>query len=385
MLFDDDIDNNNADEDDDDFFEITDDKNADKNNQSTERFIDASLSDKIIGHSDIETTLYNLVTSDRPPQAFLFNGALGVGKATMAYRVARFLLKPREDTLSLFGDVAPPEKNFNISKEDPTFRLVASNGHPDLLTISRPVDEKTGTLKQSVLVDDLRKIQPFLRLTPSVENGYRIVIIDDADTMTSSSQNALLKILEEPPARALIILNTHKLSSIIPTILSRVQVINFPNLSDDVIKDTLQTHFTHLSKQHINDIIMMAEGSIGRALSYTKPEALLLLDSISEILSSLPRIEWSKVQTLAGILGVKESQDSLKIFYERIIHHIRAQIKDIMLSAPHNSEPYFQALNRIQTSYRKAIASNLDKKLVIFEIFDVLEHLSTVTTLPNAA
>lgn len=350
-----------------------------------DRFIDAAKAHKIVGHTPIEKQLYELVSGVRPPQAFLFNGAMGVGKATMAFRLARFLLKPKEHTMSMFGEPETPADPFDIDKNDHVFRLVASGAHPDLLCIKRPLDEKTGKLKQAVLVDDLRKIQPFLRLTASVDSGYRIVIIDDADTMTTASQNALLKILEEPPARALIILNTHKLSSIIPTILSRVQVINFPNLSNDEISETLRQHFPHLSQSQMSDIVMMAEGSLGRALSYAKEDSLLMLNSVAEILSHLPRIEWSKVQLLATALGVKESEDQLTVFYERIVQHMRGLIKEKMLMAPNETDIYFTTLNQIETAYRKAIASNLDKKLVIFEIFDALEHLSLQTSLPNAA
>lgn len=361
--------------DDDDFLDSEDSDLANLSSSAEPHFKDPRHIAHIVGQADIERQLHDILSGARPPQGLIFTGAMGVGKATMAFRVARYLLQQRMDTGGLFGDPEPLPADLSVPKSDPVFHLIASGGHPDLLTIERQVDEKTDRRKAALSVEELRKIAPFLRKTASVEGGWRVVIVDDADTMTRSSQNALLKILEEPPPRALLILITHKLSSLLPTILSRVQVISFPNLSDAELKSSLRLSNSSLSDDQLDLVTMMAEGSLGRALTYARSEQLELISNLHRILSALPHVQWTSVQDLAAALGAKESEDLLKTFQDVVVNYIRLRVKAVMLSQNSNPEPYFKALDAVQSSFAKGQLGNLDKKITVLEVFDILAGL----------
>ena len=188
---------------------------------------------EVLGHDIIEQSLLSLYNNDKLPHALIFAGPMGVGKTTMAFRVARFLLKhgsADSNQDSLFGDAPAPPTNMHVPADDPVSHKVASGGHPDLRTIERPMDERKGTRKNSVDVETARTIAPFLRMSAS-EGGWRIVIVDEADTMNYFAQNAILKILEEPPPKALLILICNRLGAMIPTIRSRCRTFNFHRYS----------------------------------------------------------------------------------------------------------------------------------------------------------
>ncbi|MBU6476153.1 MAG: ATP-binding protein, partial [Alphaproteobacteria bacterium] len=173
------------------------------------------------GHEGVERGLLQDYLSGRMPHAIVLAGPSGIGKATLAFRLARFLLAQVDDReQGLFGEVAPdasrpefksgafaPPTSLYVPPDDPVFRRVAAGGHADLVTVEREYDEKRGRLKSEISVDAVRRIHPFLRMT-AAEGGWRVVVVDGADTLNASSQNALLKILEEPPKKTVLILTT---------------------------------------------------------------------------------------------------------------------------------------------------------------------------------
>src|SRR5205814_6509761 len=160
-----------------------------------------------------------LVEAGRLPHAILLSGPRGIGKATFAFRLARFLLAGPEDLpAEMFGETE--KGGLAIDSESGVFRRVASGGHADLLTVERAYDPRRRRMRGEIVVGDTREISAFLRLTPA-EGGWRVVIVDGADEMNRNAANALLKILEEPPQRALLLLVAHSPGRLLPTIRSR--------------------------------------------------------------------------------------------------------------------------------------------------------------------
>src|SRR5262249_28594002 len=107
-----------------------------------------------------------------------------------------------------------------LTESHPVFRRVASGGHSDFRVLEREGNPKTEKLRTEIVIDQVRAPRGFLRLTPS-ESAWRIAIIDSADELNPNGANALLKLLEEPPARALLLLVAHAPGRLLPTIRSR--------------------------------------------------------------------------------------------------------------------------------------------------------------------
>jgi len=165
----------------------------------------------LIGHAAAERAVLDALAGGRLHHAWLITGPEGVGKATLAFRFARRLLAGGADTLEM-------------GASELVFRRVAAGSHADLLTVAREWDEKKKRLKKNIAAETARGIPGFLHLTPA-EGGWRVVIVDGAEDMNAHSANALLKVLEEPPRRAVIMLVSAAPGRLLPTIRSRCRTL----------------------------------------------------------------------------------------------------------------------------------------------------------------
>src|ERR1700693_566426 len=215
----------------------------------------------LIGHEATEAALRRLFERDRLPHALLLAGPRGIGKATLAFRLARFVLARSGDELgpALLGEAAG--EGLAVSSDSGVFRRVASGGHADLFTLERGYDRK-GRLRTVITVDDTREIADFLHLT-SAEGGWRVVIIDGADAKKQSAANALLKILEEPPKRALLLLVAHSPGQLLPTIRSRCRRMNLSPLSPQLLRQLLWHYRPDLDEPQSEAVAALAGGRLG--------------------------------------------------------------------------------------------------------------------------
>ena len=260
---------------------------------------------EVLGHDAIEQSLLSLYNAGKLPHALIFAGPMGIGKTTMAFRVARFLLKHGNQDASqdsLFGDAPETPTNMHVSADDPVSHRVASGGHPDLRTIERPMDERKGTRKSSVDVETARTIAPFLRMSAS-DGGWRIVIVDEADTMNYFAQNAILKILEEPPPKALLILICNRLGTMLPTIRSRCRTFNFAPLDKPTITSLLKRAAPSATSGEIALLTELSDGSMGRAMALQEEGGVNTLNSILDFLGGWPDWDWSKIHPWADNLS----------------------------------------------------------------------------------
>ena len=282
-------------------------KTVDMTTEKPEADMGARSIKECLGHDEAKDRLTKLMTSERPPHALVFSGPKGIGKSTMAYHLARFLFGQ--------GGSLP---------EDIIARRVASAAYPDLLGIERAIDPAKGKRKTSLDVAQIRKVAPFLRRTAS-EGGWRVVIIDDADTMNRNAQNALLKILEEPPEKTLLILVAHRAGALIPTIRSRCRVIPFQPLSDDIMTRLLLAAAHDLSPHDMDRIIALAGGSFGKALDYIEEGGLEMLKRILALIESYPVWDWPKIHVLADELA-RPAQDNAFRAYQNLMQFIWSQL-----------------------------------------------------------
>lgn len=272
-----------------------------------------------LGHAEQERQFLELFSKNAIPHAMIFSGIQGIGKTTMAFRFARFLLKhgkPDEEQDALFGvaEIATTPSALDVASDDPVFRRIAAGAHADLLHICRETDS-TGKVSSSLKVDALRKIEPFLRKTSS-EGGWRIVLVEDADTMNNAAQNAILKILEEPPKNVLIILIAHRIGKLIPTIRSRTRLVQFYPLSGDNLQNLLGKKAGMMSAKQREIIALISEGSIGQAIKFIENEGVEVFERILDIMAKMPHYDWKAVHEFCASLSAPAQDKSYQQFCE---------------------------------------------------------------------
>ncbi|MET0878015.1 MAG: DNA polymerase III subunit delta', partial [Tardiphaga sp.] len=215
----------------------------------------------LFGHRDAEQTLLNAYRGGRIPHAWLMSGAQGIGKATLAYRMARFVLA-HPDPLSAKVQSA---ETLDIDAAHPVARQVASGAHGGLLTLERTLNEK-GVMPTFVSVNEVRKTVPFFGSTAAVD-GWRVCIVDTVDEMNANAANALLKVLEEPPQRSLFLLVTHAPAKLLPTIQSRCRKLALRPLGiDDVVHATALAGDIDQNDPLLEEAAQAAEGPVSRAI-----------------------------------------------------------------------------------------------------------------------
>ena len=346
-----------------------------------------------LGHDAQEKEMLDLINSGAMPHALILNGPEGVGKATFAFRLARYLLKygiPCSAQDSLFGDVPVNAETLDIAVDDPVFAKVASGGHPDLLTIERQLDPRTGALKGNLDVETARKVAPFLRMT-SADGGWRVVIVDDADLMNRNAQNALLKILEEPPANSILILVTHRLGAMIPTIRSRCRTLHFQTLEGDVLAQLLEREVGQMLSLDERELLSsLTSGSIGVARRIVESEGLELIRNLVDMWQDWPKMNWVEIHNLSSQLGRGKSAESMFDNIERFFlwlaqSMVFSKAKSEKLPAPFQSSSAFQDMlesedlvcwtqkyDALHEHFARARRSNLDKKETALEAFMIL-------------
>ncbi|OFX09251.1 MAG: DNA polymerase III subunit delta', partial [Alphaproteobacteria bacterium RIFOXYD12_FULL_60_8] len=258
------------------------------------------LNGHLFGHETAEAQFLDAWTSQRLAHAWLITGPRGVGKATLAYRIARFVLSGGGEGGGLFG--GPPD-SLAMDGDHPVFRRIATGGLTDLRVVERGYsDDKQTKLRSEIVVDDVREIGSFLSLTPA-EGGWRVVLVDAADEMNRNAANALLKVLEEPPARALLLLVCHAPGRLLPTIRSRCRSLVLSPLDDRAVEDLLTRYRPDMSAEDRRVLTTLSEGSPGRALALEEQGGLELYRAMLGLLSGLPRLDVPALHNFAETVG----------------------------------------------------------------------------------
>ena len=236
---------------------------------------------------------------DRMHHAWMLTGPKGIGKASLAYHIARFLLAAEPAGDSLFG-ARPEAKSLIVPADLPVARRIRAGSEPGLCVLRRPVDEKTGKLRTVIPVDTVRELRRFFSLSAG-GNGRRVVIVDCIDDMNANAAYGLLKVLEEPPQDAILLLVTHQPSRILPTIRSRCRSVACAPLSPE----DLQRAFAQALPGQAFDpgLNALAAGSVGRAAELALTGGVDTYRAIVSLCHGLPQLDRSALLKLANSSG----------------------------------------------------------------------------------
>ena len=281
------------------------------------------LNPVLVGQTQAEAVLRDAWDGGRLPHAWLIAGPRGVGKATLAFRFARFVLADGRDPGG-----RPIPSGLAIAESHPIFRRVASGGHSDLLVIERGVDPKRKKLRSEIVVDDVREAARFLHLTPA-EGDWRVVIVDTADEMNRNAANALLKILEEPPRQSLLLLVSHAPGRLLPTIRSRCRQLRLPPLDDSILDAALAAAAPTLPADDRHLLPLLAEGSLGRALELAASGGLDRQREVMDLLLALPTINTARLHELADRLAAAGSENAFRAAAELVLWWLARFIRSV--------------------------------------------------------
>ncbi|MGO4621306.1 DNA polymerase III subunit delta' [Ensifer sp. 2YAB10] len=318
---------------------------------------------RLFGHEQAEAFLAQSYRSGKGHHAILIEGPEGIGKATLAFRLAHHILKHPE----------PAEAPETISDPDPASaigRQLASGASHNLLHLTRPIDEKTGRAKGAITVDEVRRAGKFFSQTSGTGN-WRIVIIDPADDLNRNAANAILKILEEPPRRSLFLVLTHAPGKLLPTIRSRCLPLRLKPLDAAPLSQALAHLGFDLEGENAERIIAAANGSVAEALKLINYGGLEIAATFEGILAGQGPAVRKDMHKLADVLSGKDSETIFEFFQALASDRIMRDAREAAIAGDIMRAERFARLSASVTErLTVSDAYNLDRKQTILSLLD---------------
>jgi DNA polymerase III subunit delta' len=335
----------------------------------------------LVGHEAAEAALLTAYNSGRLSHAWLLTGPRGIGKATLAYRFGRFLFAEGGAHASGGSLFSAPASSLVVAPSHQAFRHVASGGHPDLLVVERGVDPKRRRQRREIVADEARAVADFLHLT-SARDGWRVVIIDGADQMNSHAANSLLKILEEPPRKTVLLLVSDNPGRLLPTIRSRCRVLALKPLQNSEIINLLQRYRGDLSEDNRASLVDLAEGSVGRALELAASDGVGLYQNILNLLNRLPHVNYENLHGFADRLARPGAEETFNLFTELVLQRLaRCVSAGAKPSTTRGGrlpgrglDRWVEVWEKLTNLFAQAEGLNLDRKQVVLNTFFALEE-----------
>ncbi|MGE0697498.1 MAG: DNA polymerase III subunit delta' [Hyphomicrobiaceae bacterium] len=335
---------------------------------------------KLFGHEAVERALAGGVASGRMHHGWLIAGAEGIGKATLAYRFARHVLaQPHErDPAGVTLDVPPAS---------PASRQVLALSHPGLLVIRRPWDQRNKRHLQVIPVDEVRRVKAFLGHT-SDAGAYRVVIVDTADLLNVNAANALLKSLEEPPARTFFLLLTAMPGRLLPTIRSRCRVLDLAPLGEADVRRAVLAALAPDEREppgagEWTRLVALSEGSVRRALTLWLGDGLKLDARLGQLFAALPAVDWPAAHALADEVSSQAAAERFEMLFDLLLKLVARLVRaGAGLDAPEAEArlaarlvpearlaTWAELWETIAREKSEAQALNLDRKSLILQTF----------------
>jgi DNA polymerase III subunit delta' len=316
----------------------------------------------LYGHAEAERAFLDAYRAGRMPHAWLIGGPRGIGKATLAYRMARFVFA--------HPDQAAPEvaqaNSLALPRDHPVSRRIAAQGHPDLLALERVEDEK-GKMPTMISVDLVRRTIGFFGSTAG-EGGWRVCIVDSADELNAAGANALLKILEEPPAKALLLVVSHAPGRLLPTIRSRCRRLALrPLAAGDVARAAANALGRDANEPEIKTAALASDGSVARALDLIGGTALQVRDKVNTMLAALPAVDPRELHALGDALG-RNDESAFTAFVDAVRDWLSARVT-VAGAEPARLVRMADVWEKLNVAADDTKVYNLERKPLVFNVF----------------
>ncbi|WP_285294478.1 DNA polymerase III subunit delta' [Aureimonas altamirensis] len=303
----------------------------------------------VVGHDAALGALTQALDDGRMHHAWLLQGPQGIGKATLAFAFARTLLASTgEDTVAVA-------------------RQVAQGAHPRLIHLSRPLADRGGGFKTQITVDEIRRLTHFFHTTAGL--GWRVAIVDPADDMNRNAANALLKILEEPPARSLFLIVNHMPGRLLPTIRSRCRVLRLGELQASEIASRLRRDVPDASDDEIAQASAQAMGSMRTGFQN-------LIGGGGEVNAQVQRLfalstpDWAGIQALADAVSSKGREASYGLMVRELFQALAAESEKALAGGDLRAAERLAAFWQSEDArWREGEAYNLDRKQMLLTFF----------------
>ncbi len=323
------------------------------------------------GQEAAEASVLDAYAAGRLHHAWLIGGPQGIGKATFAYRVARFLL-------SQVPGSPPSATSLALAPDAAVARQVAAQAHPNLMVLRRqPATDKKGP-STTIPVEMVRRAVSMFGST-AANGGYRVCIVDSAEDLTTASANALLKLVEEPPARSVFLIVAHRPQSVLPTIRSRCRRLLLRSLDAHDLRQVVSSLGPPWSEAAVGDVdraIGLAEGSARRCLEMLDPARARLVESVRTMLDALPDHDLKRVLILAESLAKKDAEADYELAIETVERWIGERIAAGASGGPARLAPLVEVCDKIRRSAREVDVYNLDRRPLVLTLFgDLAEAL----------
>ena len=320
----------------------------------------------LFGHDDTERAFLDAYKSGRIAHAWLIGGAPGIGKATLAFRAARFVFAN--------PDPHAPEvqraTSLAVDPGHPVARRIAAQAQGDLLVLERTVNEQTGKLYTVIRVDDVRRTVSFFGSTAG-EGGWRIAIVDAVDDLQREGANALLKVLEEPPQRSLLLLISHAPGRELPTIRSRCRrLLLRPLEADDVTRALAASTGRGATEPELRQAAAAAEGSVGRALTLLDGSSLALRQRVLDLFAQLPNPDPRALHALGDAIGGSDPR-TLEAFMDLVNGWLSARLTQDARPVAEMAR-VAETWEKVNRSAREVEIYNLERKPLVFSVFGAL-------------
>ncbi|WP_299923832.1 DNA polymerase III subunit delta' [uncultured Pelagimonas sp.] len=343
---------------------------------------------ELFGQGRAEADFLTAFNTGRLHHGWMLTGPRGVGKATLAWRIARFLLAtPLVDKNDMFGAPPPPE-TLDISPDHPVAHRVLALSEPGLFLLRRGPTDKGDKLAAEIRVNEVRKLGHFFSLS-AADGGRRVVIVDSADELNIQAANAILKMLEEPPANTTILLISHQPARLLPTIRSRCRVLRLGPLSPDDMTIALAQADAHVDPADAPALTELSQGSVGEALRLINLGGLQLYSDILAVLGSLPNFDRARMLSLSDSCAGKGKEARLDLLLTLVdqltarlartgvtghppLHEAAPQEAGILARLspdPHTGRHWATLAGQASDRARHARAVNVDPAALVTDLF----------------